>query len=202
MTTLVLLFPSCFIRVLSYQLKYNSQHTSLTKPKVARYDLEGIEEMIPQLWSSTKFGYGFLKEIVARCANEEEYTFKEAYFLRIHLNDIKDMYLLYAQNKLYHLTGDEQTDLVRCASLDIKEPFTIFYKPRGVVYLNKDDMKCLMRADEVYKFGDGTLKKRGKTSMLKEIEKILLTRRIMRSLECFMGGRKIEMDYRLLTRTE
>ncbi|GKE01356.1 hypothetical protein Tco_1389339 [Tanacetum coccineum] len=195
--------------------------------------------MIPQLWSSTKFGYGYLKEIVARCANQEEYTFKEAYFLRIHLNDIKDMYLLYAQNKLYHLTGDEQTDMVtalwffiqrivipkriediqlgvksyqtklnftkpqvRCAGLDIKEPFTIFYKPRGVVYLNKDDMKCLIRADEVYKFGDGTLKKRGTTSMLKEIEKILLTRRIMRSLECFMGGRKIEMDYRLLTLTE
>ncbi|GJT44674.1 hypothetical protein Tco_0953389 [Tanacetum coccineum] len=39
-------------------------------------------------------------------------------------------------------------------------------------------------------------------SMLKKIEETLLTRRIMRSLECFVGGRKIEMDYRLLTQTK
>nr|GEU83454.1 ribonuclease H-like domain-containing protein [Tanacetum cinerariifolium] len=38
---------------------------------------------------------------------------------------------------------------VRCAGLDDKEPYTIFYEPRGVVYLNKDDKKYLMRADKV-----------------------------------------------------
>ncbi|GKC98944.1 hypothetical protein Tco_1169219, partial [Tanacetum coccineum] len=113
-----------------------------------------------------------------------------------HLNDIEDMYLLYAQNKLHHLIGDKQTDLVsalrffirriviqkrvkdvqlrvesyqtklnitmpqvRCAGLDDKEPYTTFYKPRGVVYLNKDNNKFLMKADELYKFRDGTLKK-------------------------------------------
>ncbi|GJR70021.1 retrovirus-related pol polyprotein from transposon TNT 1-94 [Tanacetum coccineum] len=106
-----------------------------------------------------QFGYGYLKEIVVRCANQKEYTFKEAEFLRLHLSDIKDMYFLYAQNKLHHLTSDEHTNLVRCAGLDDKEPYTIFYKPKGVVYLNNDNKKFLMRADEVYKFGDGTLKK-------------------------------------------
>ncbi|GKC14626.1 hypothetical protein Tco_1011408 [Tanacetum coccineum] len=67
--------------------------TSLTKPKAARYDLEGIEAMIPQLWSSTK---------------------------------------------------------IRYVGLDNKEPYTIFYEPKGVVYLNKDDKKYLMRLDKVY----------------------------------------------------
>ncbi|GJW73370.1 retrovirus-related pol polyprotein from transposon TNT 1-94 [Tanacetum coccineum] len=33
--------------------------------------------------------------------------------------------------------------------LDAKEPYTILHKPRGVVYLNKDDKKYLMRANEV-----------------------------------------------------
>ncbi|GJT05008.1 hypothetical protein Tco_0839470 [Tanacetum coccineum] len=66
---------------------------SLIKLKVTRHDLEGIKEMIPQLWSSSKvaydkdvvFGiihwdpntnnstdqdkYGYLKEIVVRRAN-------------------------------------------------------------------------------------------------------------------------------------
>ncbi|GJS26985.1 hypothetical protein Tco_0487605 [Tanacetum coccineum] len=121
---------------------------------------------------------------------------------------------------------------VRCVSLDTKEPYTIFYEPRGIVYLNKDNKKYLIRADEVYKFRDGTLKKAhdrldymlhnfelgynegmpkrtwaGKdqkrtASMLEKIEKTLLTTQVMRSLECFVGGRKIEMEYRLLTRIE
>ncbi|GJY00245.1 hypothetical protein Tco_0357263 [Tanacetum coccineum] len=103
------------------ELKYA---TTLTKLKAARYDLEGIEEMIPKIWSSSKilsiirmsddkqFGYGYLKEIIVRCANQKEYTFKEAAFPRLHLNDIEDMYLLYTQNKLHHLKGDEQTDMV------------------------------------------------------------------------------------------
>ncbi|GKB90189.1 hypothetical protein Tco_0962461 [Tanacetum coccineum] len=208
--------------------------TSLTKTKAARYDLEGIEETIPQLCSyqvDKQFGYGYLKEIIVRRANQKECIFKESNFPRLYLNDIKDMYLLYAQNKLHHLIGDEQTDLVRCVGLDNKETYTIFHKPRGVVYLNKDDKKYLMRKDELYKFGDDTLKKvcdklnyrlhnfvlgynedmpkrtwpekdqRQTKSMLKEIEKTLLKKRIMRSLECFIGGRRIEMDYTLLTRT-
>ncbi|GJS68596.1 hypothetical protein Tco_0683161 [Tanacetum coccineum] len=102
---------------------------------------------------------------------------------QLHVNDIEDMYLLYAQNKLHHLKGDEQTVLVtalclfirrivlkkrvedvqigvksyqlklnitrpkvRCDGLDAKEPYTILNEPRGVVYMNKNNDKYLMRA--------------------------------------------------------
>nr|GEZ24173.1 RNA-directed DNA polymerase, eukaryota, reverse transcriptase zinc-binding domain protein [Tanacetum cinerariifolium] len=58
------------------------------------------------------FRYGYLKEIVSRRANQKEYIFNEADFKILHLNDIEDMYLLYAQNKPHHLKGHEQTDLV------------------------------------------------------------------------------------------
>ncbi|GJX64005.1 hypothetical protein Tco_0298348 [Tanacetum coccineum] len=87
---------------------------SLTKPKAARYDLKGLEKMIPKLWNSSKVGYdlnaayiihhwgpkrllfyrfryGYLKEIMVRRANQKEYTFNEAYFKRLHLNEIEDM---------------------------------------------------------------------------------------------------------------
>ncbi|GJZ05065.1 hypothetical protein Tco_0538340 [Tanacetum coccineum] len=150
-----------------------------------------------------QFGYGYLKEIVVRRANHKEYMFKESDFPRLHLNDIKDMFLLYAQNKLHHLKGDEQVDLVRCDGLDSKEPYTIFYEPRGVVYLNKDNKKYLMRADEGMPKRSWTNKDNKRTtSMLEKIEKTLLERRIMRSLECFVYGRKNETDYRLLMWTE
>ncbi|GJX75908.1 hypothetical protein Tco_0322719 [Tanacetum coccineum] len=111
------------------------------------------------------------------------------------------------------------------------EPYTIFHKPRGVVYLNKSKEKRLMRADELYKFSDGTLhivhdnlhammhnfklgyndampKRKWSekdqeqiAKMLKLIDDLLLERRIMRSLECYVGGRLNETDYRLWMRT-
>ncbi|GJV50169.1 hypothetical protein Tco_1440381 [Tanacetum coccineum] len=87
-----------------------------------------------------QFVYGYLKEIVVRRADQKEYTFTEVDFPRLYLDDIKDKYLL-------------------CVGLDEKEPYIVFYEPKGVVYLNKDNNKFMMRADEVYKFGDGTLKK-------------------------------------------
>ncbi|GJR34222.1 hypothetical protein Tco_1209906 [Tanacetum coccineum] len=142
-----------------------------------------------------QFGYGYLKEIVVRRANKKEYVFKEADFPKLHFNEIEDVYLLYAQNKLHHLKGDEEVDLVtalrlfirrivlkkrvedvqlgvksyqtklnitrpqvRCVDLDVKEPYTILHKPKGVVYLNKNNIKYLMRDDELYKFSNGTLK--------------------------------------------
>ncbi|GJW45504.1 hypothetical protein Tco_0077150 [Tanacetum coccineum] len=56
-------------------------------------------------------GYGYLWEIVVKRTNQKDYVFKEAEFSSLHLNDIEDMFLLYYQNKLYHLDGKIQTDL-------------------------------------------------------------------------------------------
>ncbi|GJW23382.1 hypothetical protein Tco_0034004 [Tanacetum coccineum] len=107
---------------------------SLTKIKAARYELEGIKEMIPRSRNAAtschevysqmnilsvirisvdkQFGYGYLKEMVVRRADQNEYAFKEADFSRLHLNDIEDMFLLYVQHKLHNLTSDEIVDLV------------------------------------------------------------------------------------------
>nr|GFA17480.1 reverse transcriptase domain-containing protein [Tanacetum cinerariifolium] len=52
-----------------------------------------------------KQGYGYLKEIVVRRADQNLYKIKEGDFSNLHLNDIKDMLLLIAPNKLYNLDG-------------------------------------------------------------------------------------------------
>ncbi|GJS94315.1 hypothetical protein Tco_0801283 [Tanacetum coccineum] len=82
---------------------------------------------IIRLSVDNQFGYGYLKEIVVRRADQKEYVFKEADFPKLHLNDIEDMYIMYAQNKLHHLKGDEQTDLVTALRFFIRR---IIFKKR------------------------------------------------------------------------
>nr|GFC02174.1 hypothetical protein [Tanacetum cinerariifolium] len=93
---------------------------------------------------------------------------------------------------------------------------------------NKDKKNRLMRIDELHKFSDGTFtdvrtalddrlkgirtqylpqsiwRKNDKdraVTMIQSIDKRLKTKRIMRSLERFVGGRLYEGDFRMLQRT-
>ncbi|GKB89205.1 hypothetical protein Tco_0961477 [Tanacetum coccineum] len=127
-------------------------------------------------------------------AYQKKYTFREADFLRLHLNDIEYMFLVYVKHKLHNLTDDDIVDLMIALrmftrsivikrrvkdvqlgvesyqqklnitrpqttfdGISFKEPYTIIYEPKGVVYLNKSNRKRLMQADELYKFSDKTL---------------------------------------------
>nr|GEV80379.1 reverse transcriptase domain-containing protein [Tanacetum cinerariifolium] len=112
--------------------------------------------------------------------------------------------------------------------LQRREAYTTYFNPRGFIYHNKDKKNRLMRIDELHKFSDGTLNDvrtalddrlkgirmkylpqtiwrqsdRDKVGgMIQTIDKQLKTRRIMRSLEKFIGGRLYEGDFQLLQRT-
>nr|GEW75880.1 hypothetical protein [Tanacetum cinerariifolium] len=130
----------------------------------------------------------------------------------------------FAFNKRVNLTKPDtyRPDLKR------RESYTTYSNPRGYIYQNKDKKNRLMRIDELHKFSDGTLNdvrnalddrlkeirmqylpttiwrkgdKDRATTMIQAIEKMLKTRRIMRSLEKFVGGRLYEGDFRMLQRT-
>nr|GFB90720.1 hypothetical protein [Tanacetum cinerariifolium] len=115
-----------------------------------------------------------------------------------------------------------RSDLKRC------EAYTTFSNPRGFIYQNKDKKNRLMWIDELYKFSDGTLNdvrnalddrlkgirmqylpttiwrkgdKARAAAMIQAIDKMLKTRRIMRSLKRFVGGRQYEGDFQMLQRT-
>nr|GFC59569.1 hypothetical protein [Tanacetum cinerariifolium] len=109
-----------------------------------------------------------------------------------------------------------------------REAYKAHSNPRGFIYQNKDKKNRLMRIDELHKFSDRTLNdvrnalddrlkgirmqylpttiwrrddKDRAAAMIQAIEKMLKTRRIMRSLEKFVGGRPYEGDLRMLQRT-
>nr|GEU44260.1 hypothetical protein [Tanacetum cinerariifolium] len=113
-------------------------------------------------------------------------------------------------------------------NLKCKEAYITFSNPRGFIYQNKDKQNRLMRINELHKFSDGTLNdvqtalddrlkgirmkylpqtiwrrsdKERAAAMIQVIDKQLKTRRIMQSLEKFVGGRLYEGDFRMLQRT-
>nr|GEV53202.1 hypothetical protein [Tanacetum cinerariifolium] len=114
------------------------------------------------------------------------------------------------------------------SDLKQREAYIAYSNLRGFIYQNKDKKNRLMRIDELYKFSDGTLNdvctalydrlkgiriqylpqriwrkgdKDRAAAMIQAIDKMLKTRRIMRSLEKFVGGRLYEGDFRMLQRT-
>ncbi|GJT29595.1 hypothetical protein Tco_0909870 [Tanacetum coccineum] len=87
--------------------------TSITKTKDATYEVQWIEDMVPNLWSLVKvwYDYGHLDEIEVHREDQHPYKFKEGDFPLLGLQDIKDMLLLLVQQKLTNLTIDECYDL-------------------------------------------------------------------------------------------
>nr|GFA69793.1 hypothetical protein [Tanacetum cinerariifolium] len=162
-------------------------------------------------WISERFAFNvslrmFTRSIVIQQGVEDLQLGVESYQKRLNLTK-PDMY---------------RSDLKRC------EAYTAYSNPRGFIYQNKDKKNRLMRIDELHKFSDGTLNdvrnalndrlkgirmqylpttiwRKGDidraTAMIQAIDKMLKTRRIMRSLERFLGGRQYEGDFRMLQRT-
>nr|GFC37171.1 hypothetical protein [Tanacetum cinerariifolium] len=111
--------------------------------------------MVSMLWSPNKVGvksvsvmklhgYGHLEEIMVKRVDLQLCKFKEGNFMDLHMNDIEGMLLLAIQHKLFHLTDNDIIDFIMAL---------------WVIYEDMVKQKRVMRADELYKFTDGTLKK-------------------------------------------
>nr|GEY87789.1 hypothetical protein [Tanacetum cinerariifolium] len=154
--------------------------TSTTKTKAAKYDnIEGIEDMVPTLWS----------------------LFKEGDFPRLNLCDIKDMLLLLVQKKLSNLDVDDRYDLEGHEyPFDLSKPISLIEdQGRQVVpadyFINNDLeylkalpaaqgdaqswIRDLAKQDDIYKFKEGDFKR----LRLQDIEDMLLLLRRMEDLQ-------------------
>nr|GFA28781.1 hypothetical protein [Tanacetum cinerariifolium] len=180
-----------------------------------------------------KHGYGYLREIEVRRADNLLYTFKEGDFPRLRLNDIEDTLILRVRDlQLGVESYQKKINVTRPDTVrpDIwkRYPYTPYQDPQGFIYVDSLERNMLMCSDELYKFNDGTLtrlltsleditknihirylpkrrcsslKKKIAHFMIKEINKFLKERRMMRSVEKFVGGRLYDSDPRLLQRT-
>nr|GEX09614.1 hypothetical protein [Tanacetum cinerariifolium] len=204
--------------------------TSTTRTKAAKYDnIEGIEDMVPKLWSPVKVAYN--KHVVwgtyHYCLKQQRF-----YAYACHWKSLHDVYSkrriialgVESYQKKLNITRPETT---RCNIFKLT-PYTAYKKLQGIIYQVKYRRNRLMRSDELYKFCDRTLSSvrrvlhdiasnldmdylpkrywsnmemKRSCVMVKAIEKLLFERRLMRNLEKFDGGCDYGNDLRLLERT-
>ncbi|GJT62911.1 hypothetical protein Tco_1006444 [Tanacetum coccineum] len=119
------------LKYLQGEISTMTYTTSTTKTKAAQYDLQGIEDMVPNIWTPVKVAYdkyalwgishwrkqcktfyAYIRGLESSHdgADNELYIFKEGNFLRLCINDIEDMLILIVQNRLTNLLGDDVSD--------------------------------------------------------------------------------------------
>ncbi|GJV13046.1 hypothetical protein Tco_1354587 [Tanacetum coccineum] len=97
---------------ISYWREQHKSFYGYARGLQSRHDVYSTKHILPvtQVEVMRKHGYGYLKEIVVRRADNDLYRFKKGDFPRLHINDIEDMLLLVVQNRLINLSGDDVSD--------------------------------------------------------------------------------------------
>ncbi|GKB59471.1 hypothetical protein Tco_0915657 [Tanacetum coccineum] len=205
-----------------YHAIQNMYALSITKTKAARYKDEGIEEMIPSLWSLSNIGFKSRYEVYS---NLNIKSIQRNKVLKKFGHDPAKI-----QNKVRNMKGMEEFDLINALRMYIRR---IVIMKRVLCLKVLTPEKRLIRDNEFYKFSYGTLNKvlnklkvivrnklgyrnermeqyywtkddEKKTTKFikKKINKMLKERRRFTRLELFVGGRRDKTDYRLLVRPE
>ncbi|GJZ48631.1 hypothetical protein Tco_0602463 [Tanacetum coccineum] len=138
--------------------------TSLTKTKASQYDLPGIEDMVPNIWSPVKVAYdkhalwglsywrdqrklfhGYARGLESR---HDEYSTK----CILAVTQVEVMRKHSYQKKI-NVTKPETTK----RGIRKRDPYTPYQDPQGFIYVDTLGRNRLMRSDELYKFSDRTL---------------------------------------------
>ncbi|GJU81419.1 hypothetical protein Tco_1283784 [Tanacetum coccineum] len=152
----------------------------------------------------SRYGYDYLSEIVLRRADFQEHTIAENDFKNMYPSDFEDLNLLLLQGHLDHLPSSDKRMLSTAVKLWTRnlviqqrvEDFQLGIESYQIQLNLTNGLSHLTLNSLTQK--DVTRSK----EFIAAIESRLKTRRIYRNLECFIGGRVRDIDYRLLQRTE
>nr|GFB04027.1 hypothetical protein [Tanacetum cinerariifolium] len=168
--------------------------------------------------------YKHLDWISVRRDDDKIYKFKEGDFKRLRLQDIEDMLLLLVQGKLSNLTVEERfgfnvslrmftrSIVIQRRVEDLQLGVESYQKRLNLTKPDTDGTLndvCNALDDRLkgirMQYLPNTIWRRGDkdraAAIIQAIDKMLKTRRIMRSLEKFIGRRLYEGDFRMLQRT-
>nr|GEX18143.1 monodehydroascorbate reductase [Tanacetum cinerariifolium] len=146
----------------------------------------------------SRYIYTYLKDIVLRRADYNEYKISEFDFKNLHPNDLEDLYIVIRKwvedlqlgIKSYQMKLNLTEPNWDASDFLFKEDYTIISKPRAIIYRG---IKTRIWFED---------DRRRSKELMEVIERRLKIRRIFRSLESFVNGRLSDVDYRLIQRTE
>ncbi|GJR09062.1 hypothetical protein Tco_0791714 [Tanacetum coccineum] len=159
--------------------KERNRALSISKLKAALYPDFGLEELVPSLWIESEREY----DISAAYGITHWWFSRKQFYInkhsepsdrdavRSHMRILSVIsiktYERYGYNylreivlrKLDHLPKHDKVNLHNADASDFpfKEDYTIVFKPRAVIYKDRDDNRKMMRINEVHKFSDETL---------------------------------------------
>ncbi|GJU49807.1 hypothetical protein Tco_1219362 [Tanacetum coccineum] len=204
-------------RVSKYDVYFTKRIIAVTKVKVIKwYDYGYLEEIeVKKKLSNPERDVIFDLGVALRMFTRR----------MVILKRVKDLQLgVESYQKKLNITKPETFR----SDISNRTPYTAYNNPQGIIYEDKYKRNRLMRTDELYKFSDGmltsvrsvlhdialnlrmenlpkirwsSLDRKRSHIMIKAINKLLLERRLMMSLEKFVGGRDYGEDLRLLQRT-
>ncbi|GJR82536.1 hypothetical protein Tco_0153321 [Tanacetum coccineum] len=97
---------------------YITKHSAHSDRRAVRSHMKILS--VVSLKTYSRYGYTYLKEVVLRRADYNEYKISESDFKNLHPNDFEDMYLLHLQGKLNHLSGSDKVNLFNAVNLWIR----------------------------------------------------------------------------------
>ncbi|GJZ56465.1 hypothetical protein Tco_0611658 [Tanacetum coccineum] len=161
--------------------------TSILKTKAAQYDLPGIKYMVRNIWSLVKVTYD--KHALWGILHWR-YQRKTFYWYARGLESTHDVYstkrilaVTQVENRLTNLSGDDVSDFAIALRM---------FTRSMVIQKRVEDLQLGYLAQRRW----SSLEKKRANIMIKAIDKQLKEKRMMRSLEKFVGGKHYETDLR------
>ncbi|GJZ87106.1 hypothetical protein Tco_0658716 [Tanacetum coccineum] len=180
-----------YLREGSSSKKYTTSTT-----KTAKYDIPGIKDMVPSLWSPVK---DMLLLLVQKKLSNLERDVIFDLGVALWMSDISNRTPYTAYNNPQGIIYEDEYKINRLMRTDELYKFSdgTLTSVKSILH----DIASNMRMDYLPKRRLSSLGRKRSRIMIKAIDQQLLERRLLRSLEKFFGGRDYEEDRRLLERT-
>ncbi|GJR08790.1 hypothetical protein Tco_0791442 [Tanacetum coccineum] len=97
---------------------YINKHSESSDREAVRSQMRILSVISVKVFE--KYGYNYLREIILRRADYQEYKISEKDFRNLHPNDFEDLFLLNIQEKLNHLPKTDKTSLHTAVNMWIR----------------------------------------------------------------------------------
>ncbi|GJV61137.1 hypothetical protein Tco_1467237 [Tanacetum coccineum] len=140
---------------------YIDRHTSEGDRRAVRTHMRILSVVRIEVFSL--YGYDYMKKIVLRRADLQEYIIAERDFKYLYPSDFEDLYLLNLQEdfQLGIESYQSQLNLTKprwdATGFEFNHDFTVIDSPRAITFRDKYGVQMIMHFNEIHKFSDGTL---------------------------------------------